>query len=522
LRSIRLTRSRSKIRVLFGLALLVFLIAAVYARPSWSAESPEGDRTATVDQDTSEGLFSFATQKGVASANPHNGFACDTCHTTPPARGAPFTDVLASLKGIPSKLCATCHSDYVNIHPSDKTPSMPTPPELPLDEKNHITCITCHNMHLQSSEFYLLRGFGEEEKNRFEARRDLCFDCHGEEFYLKNPHKAHRGSTRCAYCHLETPTAADTAKTVKFRVNVLQMCNFCHDVQRKFHPLNVDSEVKVPEGLPRGRDGSVHCGTCHNPHGVEHTVHFLRREYVKAVQGENKKPHGVGADCQACHYGRMVSGKKPRLRYEGNIVVLCNSCHGATGDLHPVSITIPGTLRRPTEIPLDDDGAITCLTCHSISCSAGSGKTAGLSEVRMRYFDRAKGDNTLCFFCHSREKWSGFSPHMEIDIRKQDYNPRDCRFCHDIDPSRGSDTADSVSFLPNPRMLCLRCHPERPHPAGYDHLVRPQRVRVPKSFPTDRDGYIVCTTCHDPHKAASGDSRKRELGDELCLNCHRK
>ncbi len=481
-----------------------------------------GGAAAAGNDAAKESLFSFATKRGVDLPNPHKDLSCDMCHREVPPDGAPVLAALKTLREKPSRLCATCHAEYVNIHPSDREPPFTTPPELPLDELGRVTCTTCHNLHLKSSEFYLLRGFGAEEGERYEARRDLCFACHGESFYLKNPHKAHKGASRCTYCHLTTPTKEDTSQTVKFRINVLQMCNFCHDVQRKFHPLNVDSAITVPDSLPRGADGSLHCGTCHNPHGVEETVHFLRKEYVEAVQGERRDAHGAKVDCTQCHTGLIRPGARPRLKYKGDLLVLCNSCHGTTGDMHPVGITIPNRLRTPTEVPLGPDNTITCLTCHSITCSAADSTGVGRSEIALRYFDRSAADNTLCFFCHSKKQWSGFSPHMEIDIRKKDYDPKACRFCHDIDPSRASDTADSVSFLPNPRMLCIRCHPERPHPAGFDHLVVPSGIRVPKQLPLDNDGSIVCTTCHDPHRAPQGNSRKRALGDKLCLLCHRK
>lgn len=497
----------------------------------------------------SDALRRFATRYGTVLSNAHLEMSCNTCHLRIP-EDTTFMAVLQTLKERPSVLCTGCHPDYANIHPSDQQPSMKPPELLPLDDKGNITCTTCHRMHDPNAEYKLLRGFLDGE---FQHRRDLCFSCHGSNFSDLNPHRAQGGQRRCTFCHATVPSSADTTDTVGFRTNVIQMCNFCHDVQSRFHPLNVDPNIQIPEGLPRGKDHSVNCGTCHNPHGEAETVHILRKAYIQSIELGSGKAHGDDPDCNACHVGRQEPGQPVKLRFGTNITVLCNSCHGTSADIHPVDIRIPRGIKNPEELPLSEEKRITCLTCHEIECrilgtepdrpqvSLGGAILGGdrdavqallserkalaeaVSTVETRFFDRDRGENGLCFKCHPEEQFKGFSPHMGIDYRKMELvNPKHCRFCHDIDPSRGAGTVEQVSFISNPRMICIRCHPVRPHPAGREHMVKPERVRVPQELPLDADGKISCSTCHDPHMSNLGTLKARTSAQELCMMCHRK
>jgi|GEM_PF-1145182 len=503
------------------------------------------------NREDTQALRKFATRYGDIVNNSHLDLSCNACHKTIP-EDTNVLAVLATLKERPSALCTGCHPDYANIHPSDHEPTMKTPELLPLDDRGNITCTTCHRMHDPTAEYKLLRGFLDGE---FQHRRDLCFSCHGADFSELNPHRAQGGQKRCTFCHVTVPSLTDTAETVRFRTNVIQMCNFCHDVQSRFHPLNVDPNIEIPDGLPRGKDGSINCGTCHNPHGEADTVHFLRKQYVQSIEVGTGRAHGEDPDCNACHVGKQTPGEPVKLRFGANITVLCNSCHGTSSDIHPVDIRIPRGIRRPDELPLSEDKRITCLTCHDVECKVfdrqekkeadvslgailSGDKEAiqkalytrgekplpdSVSQVITRFFDRNRGVNDLCFKCHPEEQFLGFSPHMGIDYRKMDViDSKYCRYCHDIDPSRGAGTLEQVAFISNPRMICIRCHPVRPHPAGREHMVEPQNVRVPQELPLDMDGKISCSTCHDPHVSTLGTLKSRAEGQALCVQCHRR
>jgi len=510
-------------------------------------ESEEGKNAKELNAEADD-LREFATKLGTGAPNPHVSLACSSCHREIP-EDTSYLSAVNSLNMKPSELCMSCHPDYANIHPVDWKPSMSIPEYLPLDGEGKLTCTTCHRLHDPNAEFQLLRGFLDGE---FQHRRDLCFACHGSDLFTKNPHKAKLGEKRCTFCHQTVPTDRDTAKTVTFKLDVIRMCNFCHDVQRRFHPLNVDTSISIPANLPRSSTGQVTCGTCHNPHGEAETVHFLRAEYVESIEMIPGKGHGINPDCAGCHAGKLKKGVVTKLRFEGKITVLCNSCHGSSSDMHPVDIQIPRGAQKPEDLPLSQGDRITCLTCHDVDCSfpedtktdegvsimkllSGDKKsiealligktqiTSGKSIISTRFFDRKTGKNDLCFKCHQERQFKAFSPHMGIDYRKmENFDPRHCKFCHDIDPSRGSGTLDSVKFISNPRMICLRCHPERPHPSNFDHLVKPDKIRVPKNLPLDMDGKVTCSTCHDPHTSTVGISKSRSGDASICVFCHRK
>src|SRR3990172_3104384 len=75
--------------------------------------------------------------------------------------------------------CTGCHRSFHGtsarfIHPVDKRPSTVVPPDMPLDSKGKMTCITCHIFH---------EGYKDEEgEKRFFLRRTpgkiFCYSCH--------------------------------------------------------------------------------------------------------------------------------------------------------------------------------------------------------------------------------------------------------------------------------------------------------------------------------------------------------
>jgi len=305
------------------------------------------------------------------------------------------------------------------------------------------------------------------------------------------------------------------------REGIGRVCDFCHDVSGKEHPANADQLLRLPAGLPRGRDGSVTCGTCHDPHGTDTTVHFLRPGYVEALEaGRYVNPHG-GTDyssCLACHAAMSPRGEEMRrnLRYRGDDLQICLSCHGAMDSCHPILVK-PGSAMNPgPDLPLSADGKITCRTCHDATPQGGSG-------VAIRARREGQPVNAVCFRCHLRSELAGRNPHASMSDRTT------CRFCHDTMTDPADEEAARVSFISNPRLICLRCHPQERHPAGVNHLVVP-RMAVAEPFRLDGKGKITCTTCHNPHIDVRGEERAEKgarfvvpgTGAALCSLCHRR
>lgn len=108
-----------------------------------------------------------------------------------------------------------------------------------------------------------------------------------------------------------------------------------------------------------------------------------------------ESPHGRKdtKSCVECHVGIPAEGSAPRregnLKFGGDIVALCSSCHAKYRHMHPVKIALSPDMKSPEDLPLDKDGKITCITCHDVM--------EGHGVVRRR---RMVG-RALCLNCHA-------------------------------------------------------------------------------------------------------------------------
>ncbi len=463
------------------------------------------------------GAAKAATRSG--EGNPHAEIDCSECHAKIPPKGvASWKEISEGLKAEPVALCRNCHpSSEVDHHPVNRKTGRKLPEGLPVSAGGEVICSTCHDVHLKKKGITLLRGF---DTGRYTVRMDLCLDCHGGSFSAINPHRAESKSDKCYACHTVTPTEKDTSQTVSFQRDLQGICNFCHNVKEKAHPQNVDPLRTLPETLPRGKEGAVNCGTCHDPHGTSGTLHFLRERYMEFLEaGRYMNPHGKNdyGSCIGCHL--EVSTKKEemraKLRYGGDALLICLSCHGSMDSCHPILVKPAPGMNAKNPLPLTAEGKIGCLTCHDPMPSGGSG-------VAIR--GRKAGDaiNAICFRCHDRAELASRNPHSSMKDRES------CKFCHDTMTDPTNEEAARVSFISNTRLICLRCHPQEAHPMGVNHMVTP-KAALPETFRLDMRGKIVCTTCHNPHidlRGKVGEKAHRFViegeSSALCTACHRR
>ena len=423
----------------------------------------------------------------------HADLACEDCHGP---------------EGLAD--CDECHDAEVNIHPVGMEPSIPIPSGFSLGAGGRLVCRTCHRLHGGNRATHYLNDLSSEEGT---DRAAFCALCHGESLAQTNPHFARKGTGRCAFCHASIPSREEKARPTA-RMDIVKLCDFCHGAVAKNHPRNIDPALSLPKGLPLGPDGAWTCATCHEPHGTTTTTHYVRPEFAQHFErGRQANPHEASYfACKACHTTSIpdeITNPDYKLRYRGDINILCVSCHVTDRGHHPTGLPPPPFMLEDIEasdktIPLDREGRINCYTCHDNGCSSGE------QAMRQRYYGRANLENTLCWICHRREEFSTLNPHLE-DLAL-------CTQCHESRPIPGL----SLGLMTVPKMVCLRCHDVKPHPAGADHLRAPsEEIHPDGSLPLSAGGEVTCTTCHDPHESDTPRPRRLRVdASAICGSCH--
>ncbi len=246
-------------------------------------------------------------------------------------------------------------------------------------------------------------------------------------------------------------------------------------------------------------------------------------------------PHWTGLHCAECH----LDGKPPALRYNGDPIKVCSSCHEkeiARTDVHPVGIVLKDDMndRMPSSWPLRD-GKVTCLTCHEplIQMYYDPEKQEPNPEfLREAPYTRV---SDFCFKCHQQQSFKKTNPHEQLNQDGESIETK-CLYCHQVlpDPSQAENIQD-VTFVDERTDICFGCHPNKSsmHPAQSNHLVDiPSDIKPEGLYLPVIKGKIFCGTCHNPHQkgvikkeeAAAGAGVKYFLRSEntykLCTTCH--
>lgn len=425
----------------------------------------------------------------------HADLACSECHD----------------QGVTAD-CDRCHEAKGNIHPVGVVPSMALPEGFTAGGDGKLLCRTCHLLHGGKPAARFVRGVGPENNTE---RKTFCAACHGQRLARTSPHDASRGTSRCAFCHASVPTKSGGGGGTA-RMEVVKLCDFCHNVVAKDHPRNIDPSLTLPKGLPLLPNGAWSCITCHNPHGTTDTTHFIRSEYAQAFErGTQTNTHVESYfACKGCHTAATadrIRAPDYALRYRGDINMLCISCHITDKSHHPTGLTPPPAIRArleasPRKVPLSAKGGITCYTCHDNQCATGHQK------MTIRFYDRAALTMDLCWICHDRLEFYKVNPHVE--------DPALCVRCHEARPMSGEKA--SAALVASPKMVCLQCHDVKPHPSNADHLKTPSsRIHPDDSMPLAKTGEVTCTTCHDAHAGSNlNPKRLRQPAGQICGFCH--
>ncbi len=270
------------------------------------------------------------------------------------------------------------------------------------------------------------------------------------------------------------------------------------------------------------------------------TILLVRAAYCS---DELPNPHWTGIHCGECH----IAGKEPQLRFQGDIVQVCNRCHldaMVRTDIHPVGITPPEHIasRIPAAWPLAS-GTLTCNTCHDIKPQMYAAEA--LQKENPLFLRGAPYEKMtdFCFSCHNRERFQQTNPHKQLDEDNRIIEKR-CLYCHQSipDPATATGVSD-VTFKTARTTLCVGCHAGKSlnHPGKADHTVsvppemQAQLEMLLRSENTElplMDNAVFCGTCHNPHQkgvlkrkeVTAGAGEKQFLripgGYDLCIACH--
>jgi len=203
---------------------------------------------------------------------------------------------------------------------------------------------------------------------------------------------------------------------------------------------------------------------------------------------------------------------------------------------HPVHVVPSEAIEIPQDWPLEVDGSITCLTCHTKVPSLD-----GSPSPQLRDFDGPRAESArFCGRCHGRDggrqarnmHWTAMrSAHIRDEdsyhtrrSTRLDTESRRCLGCHDGVNAKESRNTLGMSVVRSLDDL------KTSHPVGVDYPDRqtqrqtgqyrqatalPHQVRLP-------NGKVSCVSCHNLY------SKERHLltvpmeRSALCVTCHNK
>jgi hypothetical protein len=206
------------------------------------------------------------------------------------------------------------------------------------------------------------------------------------------------------------------------------------------------------------------------------------------------------------------------------------------GDInHPVQVVPSDAVQVPRDWPLDQRGAITCLTCHSqLPSLQGNGRRF------LRDFDEATYDTSaFCAKCHRSDGPRSSSTFHWMAVRsahvrnsgatasepagRLDATSRRCLSCHD-----GVNASETRSAFAGTHQPGYVGDPRRNHPVGVEYPTKVQRSRGVPFRPVSMlprevslpGGQVSCISCHNLYADRPGLLAVPIEGSKLCMTCH--
>ncbi|UCH20798.1 MAG: hypothetical protein JSU83_20060 [Deltaproteobacteria bacterium] len=513
---------------------------------------------------------------------------CATCHT---AHGVPSgtgheTTIFLRTSNKDSAMCRKCHPGRDSKSDPANHPIGQIEREIPVKllamstatgkKNDKITCETCHIAHGSSNEGHLIRSG---------RNSGICLDCHRDKNNFtpdgkKKPY--HVFNVKPLNATIPDHLLDQGAKVGHKKEVICQTCHKVHRSQNGQNLLLVKQDTKSTLCLTCHADKQYITTTKHN------LIHSAPNE--KNLQGHTVTETGA---CSACHLphkaARKLDGKSDFTSQ------MCLSCHGKgnmaekenlQGNSHPLNLnpfeknsngpfyTVADVQSENLKLPLfnkygiqDNNGKMTCSTCHNPHRWRAN---SPVGEIRKN----VKGDRTssflrirspeICRECHSGKFRIADSEHNMDKVAPKETNTLNkspaesgvCGTCHLVHGGHKnflwarelSDTGKNGT-----QHLCLSCHKkngpakkkiikEYSHPLNISPAEKSLLTTLPlfdDDGKSSKDGFITCSTCHDPHRwdpsknltedqhDKEGNSQnsflrlKNSPSSKLCENCHR-
>ncbi len=369
---------------------------------------------------------------------------CMSCH---PPHGA-HADPLLIREATGGDLCVSCHEDHasgVSRHAVDVEVDRITRNRVEamggvFADDGHLTCLSCHDLHLSTSATLLRTG---------QSGTNACRACHLDQ--SRAIRDGGHGDATCEQCHGMHTLPAGFGDGQGMAGLGPAACLDCHadggaDTQISpwdSHPMAAELEPGEHGALPP-LDGLIGCTTCHETHAGNDLL--LR------------SADGVAPLCLECHpeQGTVLgTDHDARIVAAGDTDHTCVSCHDAHGSAEPYLIA---------DVPQDTNPAnARCLLCHDGSTDAIGIEhythperlmlTVGGLPFRyagsVPYFapdgepteDREVGEIT-CMTCHDPHRWRhdaedrpGAADGTELNsfLRDPDEIVHFCEVCHGLE-----------------------------------------------------------------------------------------
>ncbi|MCA9493564.1 MAG: hypothetical protein KC621_26715 [Myxococcales bacterium] len=235
-----------------------------------------------------------------------------------------------------------------------------------------------------------------------------------------------------------------------------------------------------------------------------------------------------GASCAQCHDGLVLDGREvwdPRREH------------------HPVDVVPEGDV--PAFFPLDEQGRLTCRTCHSPHGVVDEAGDEAAPLVRHASatspFTRLERDSdALCTACHGtdvhdadpasdRAPTGGGHPSgaaLIAALQKRgasvdQIGRASCLSCHAVHGAASKPLMRSTDEA----SVCVGCHADqrqegRNHPLGHVPGRDLARAAAGGVVRLSADGGVGCTSCHDLTSPRTSLLRWVGAGKPVCLECH--